>query len=110
MRHLCFTGDPERSFSSMNSLAESLTASLRDNTFLRLTLSQPMPAMKGATPKITVRPILLRDEIRYQSTSRVGSQEHHENLSGDELQNRVCKVFTVTFADAHLFTTAEDQT
>lgn len=92
----------------MSSLAESLSNALRDETFLRLTLSQPMPPMQGASPKVSVRPILLRSETKYQWTSRIGSQEHHENLSSDELQQRVGKVFCVTFADAHLFTTVED--
>ena len=92
----------------MSSLTESLGISLRDNTFLRLTLSQPMPPMAGGAPKVSVRPILLRDETRYQWTSRIGSQEHHENLSDAELQQRVAAVFCVSFADAHLFTTLED--
>lgn len=94
----------------MSSLNESLAGALRDETFLRLTLSQPLQPMKGASPKVTVRPILLRDEIRFQWTSRVGSQEHHENLTGEELQQRVGKTFCVTFADAHLFTRTDDQT
>ncbi len=94
----------------MSSLTESLATALRDDTFLRLTLSQPIQPIKGASPKVTVRPILLRDETRYQWTSRIGSQEHHENLSNDEFQQRVSKVFCVSFADAHLFTTGEDLT
>lgn len=92
----------------MSSLIESLSASLLDDSFLRLTLSQPIPAMKGGGPKVTVRPVLLRDETRYQWTSRVGSQENHENLTDAEFQQRVASVFCITFADAHLFTTVED--
>ncbi|MBS0206552.1 MAG: SAM-dependent methyltransferase [Planctomycetes bacterium] len=92
----------------MSSLIESLSASLRDDTFLRLTLSQPIPATKGGGPKVTIRPVLLRDETKYQWTSRTGSQEHHENLTAAELQQRVAAVFCITFADAHLFTTVED--
>ena len=94
----------------MSSLSESLTTALADETFLRLTLSQPLQPMTGGSPKVTVRPVLLRDEMRYQWTSRIGSQEHHENLSAAELQQRVVAVFCVTFADGHLFTTVEDLT
>jgi SAM-dependent methyltransferase len=92
----------------MSSLAESLTAALNDDTFLRLTLSQPLQSTTGGSPKVTVRPILVRDGTLYQWTSRTGSQEHHENLSRQELEQRIAKVFGVTFGDAHLFTTAED--
>jgi len=94
----------------MISLSESLNTALSEDTFLRLTLSQPIPPMTGGSPKVTVRPVLLRDETRYQWTYRIGSQEHHENLSVEELLQRVATVFCVTFADAHLFTTVEDLT
>lgn len=92
----------------MSSLSESLSATLQDSSFLRLTLSQPMQPMTGGSPKVTVRPVQLRDETKYQWTSRIGSQEYHENLSGEELRKRVDLTFCVTFADAHLFTTIED--
>lgn len=94
----------------MSSLSESLGIALRDDTFLRLTLSQPLQAVRGTSPKVTVRPIQLRDEVKYQWTSRIGSQEHHENLTAEELKQRLPSVFCVTFADAHLFTTGEDLT
>ena len=95
-------------FSDMTSLFESLNTALNDDTFLRLTLSQPLQPVRGTSPKVTVRPIQLRDEVKYQWTSRVGSKENHENLSAEELKQRVPSVFCVTFADAHLFTTMED--
>ena len=93
----------------MTSLSESLNANLQNGTFLRLTLSQPMQPIAGAPPKVTVRPVLLRDETKYQWIARIGSQEHHENLTEDELLKRVEAVFCVSFADAHLFTKLEDQ-
>ncbi|HEY4258538.1 MAG TPA: SAM-dependent methyltransferase [Schlesneria sp.] len=92
----------------MTSLSESLSSTLQDGSFLRLTLSQPMQPMTGAAPKVTVRPVLLRDETKYQWIARIGSQEHHENLSEEELQKRVESVFCTSFADAHLFTKVED--
>ena len=92
----------------MSSLSDSLTTSLADDTFLRLTLSQLITPIPGGSPKVTVRPVLLREETRYQWTSRSGSQEHHENLSSAEFLQRVASVFCGIFADAHLFTTLED--
>ena len=92
----------------MSSLPESLQSALQEDTFLRLTLSQPLQPQAGIAPKIAVRAILLRNEVRYQWTARIGSQEHHENLSKDEFEQRVANVFGVTFGDAHLFTTLAD--
>jgi SAM-dependent methyltransferase len=92
----------------MTSLSESLSSTLQDGSFLRLTLSQPMQPMAGTAPKVTVRPVSLRDETKYQWIARIGSQEHHENLTEEELQKRVESVFCISFADAHLFTKVED--
>lgn len=92
----------------MTSLNESLANSVDGSSFLRLTLSQPLQKSVATSEKVTVRPVRLRDDLKYQWTSRVGSQEYHENLSADEFKNRVDKVFCVTFGDAHLFTTVDD--
>jgi SAM-dependent methyltransferase len=94
----------------MHTLQASLAASLRDESFLRLVLSQTMQPSKAGAVKATIRPVEFRDGIRYQWTARVGTQEHHENLTRDEFEERVARTFCVSFADAHLFTSIADMT
>lgn len=90
----------------MPSLTEILTETLQSETLLRLVLSRPEATERVA--KISVRPVQLRDGLRYQWTARQGSQEFHENLTMGELQQRVEQFYGPRYGDAHLFTTAAD--
>lgn len=94
----------------MPSLTESLDESLLGEQFLRLVLSRPVDESRARVAKIAVRPVTLRDGIRYQWTVRQGSQEFHENLTASELRQRVTALFPADYADAHLFTANADQT
>ena len=91
-------------------LISLLAEALRNRTFLRLVLSQPMSKSETAISKVIVRLIEIAGETRYQWTVRSKSQEIHENLTSDELVIQTKSVFGVNFGDAHLFTTEADLT
>ena len=91
-------------------LISLLAGALRDRTFLRLVLSQPLSKAETAISKVTVRLIQVGGETKYQWSVRSRTQELHENLSTDELIAQTKSVFGVNFGDAHLFTTEADLT
>ena len=92
------------------SLTTLLATALRDRTFLRLVLSQPLSKSETAISKVTVRLIEVGGQTKYQWTVRSKSQELHDNLSADELIAQTKSVFGANFGDAHLFTTEADLT
>ncbi len=91
-------------------LTSLLASALRERTFLRLVLSQPLSKSDTALSKVTVRLIEVGGETKYQWAARSHSQELHENLTADELVVQTKSVFGVNFGDAHLFTTEADLT
>ena len=91
-------------------LASLMASALRDRTFLRLVLSQPLSKSETAISKVTVRLIEVGGATKYQWTVRSKTQELHDNLTADELITQTKSVFGVNFGDAHLFTTEADLT
>ena len=91
-------------------LISLLASALRDSTFLRLVLSQPLSKAETAISKVSVRLIEAGGETKYQWAVRTKTQETHDNLTSDELIVQTKSVFGVNFGDAHLFTTEADQT
>jgi hypothetical protein len=87
-----------------------MASALRDRTFLRLVLSQPLSKSETAISKVTVRLIEVGGATKYQWTVRSKTQELHDNLTADELITQTKSVFGVNFGDAHLFTTEADLT
>ena len=103
----------------MRGFLDILARSIGDGTFVALVLSKPaVPAAQGPR-KITVRPVQIRGERRWQWTSHFPRGETHENRSaeqtvlqaaellGSTLQTRGTSPF-VRFAHAHLFTSNAD--
>jgi SAM-dependent methyltransferase len=99
---------PEKT--STPALTSLLAEALRDRTFLRLVLSQPLSKSETAISKVTVRLIEVGGETKYQWSVRSKSQELHDNLTADEFIAQTKSVFGVNFGDAHLFTTEADLT
>ena len=95
---------------STPTLTSLLAEALRDRTFLRLVLSQPLSKSDTAIAKVTVRLIEVGGETKYQWTVRSKTQELHDNLNVEELIAQTKSVFGVNFGDAHLFTTEADLT
>ncbi|WP_373652278.1 SAM-dependent methyltransferase [Schlesneria sp. DSM 10557] len=91
-------------------LISLLAGSIRERTFLRLVLSQPLSKSESAISKVTVRLVEVGGETKYQWAVRSQQQEKHENLTMDELITQTKSVFGVNLGDAHLFTTQADLT
>lgn len=80
---------------------------MQDQTLLQLTLSRPRDAA-AEVKKITVRPILIRQQPQFQWTSRRGAIEHHENLAATASAERLRTLFPTAFADLHACTVQQD--
>lgn len=91
-------------------LISLLAGSIRERTFLRLVLSQPLSKSESAISKVTVRLVEVGGETKYQWAVRSQLQEKHENLTMDELIAQTKSIFGVNLGDAHLFTTQADLT
>jgi SAM-dependent methyltransferase len=87
---------------------ELLARHIADRQLVQLVLSKP--AQLSAVPKVAVRPVDLAGERHYQWTFRRGPQEFHENLSADELLERIAAQFGTKFADLHWFAADGDYT
>ncbi|MBM84224.1 MAG: SAM-dependent methyltransferase [Planctomycetaceae bacterium] len=83
-----------------------LSESLQAGTLISVVLSKPTG--DDAIKKVTGRPIQIRDESMFQLALRSGNQETHENISIDELTNRLAGWFPDRFANCHLFTNSAD--
>ena len=92
------------------SLTSLLAGSLRERTFLRLVLSQPLSKSDGAVTKASARLVEVSGETKYQWVVRKHSKEIHKNLTADELVVQARTEFGSNFGDAHLFTTEADLT
>lgn len=90
-------------------LSQRLSEAIERQGFVLLVLSRSRSALT-ATHKVTVRPIELREGVRYQWITRSGSQERHENLTPEEFTQRAGQAFGTAFGDAHLFTKQGDFT
>lgn len=85
-----------------------LHPTVQSQTLIQLVLSRPV--QRSAVSKVTVRPVQLGNENRFQWSFRRGPQELHENLTGEELLQRVTDAFGTKFADLHWFATDADIT
>jgi SAM-dependent methyltransferase len=92
-------------------LAE-LSKALQQEECWGLVLSQPCPARPGSpsgqADKLSVRPLEISGQRRYQLAERRGKQEFHHNLAADELLRRVGDELGIAFAQAELFSRSAD--
>ena len=88
-------------------LTDQLSDAIQHGDFVMLVLSR---ALSAAEHKVTVKPVDVREGRRYQWTTRAGAQERHENLTAENLLERVGQAFGTAFGDAHLFTKRADIT
>jgi SAM-dependent methyltransferase len=74
---------------------------LQNGSLHKLVLSRPWSAESDR--KVMVRPIALGERLRWQWAARRGTQEFHENLTLQELQQRLATTLGATFGDLHAF-------
>ena len=92
----------------MTKLPLVLSKSLETGTCLSLILSRKRHRPDGLPEKLTVRPLVVRGEGRFQLTQRVSGKETHENLTPTETIETIQELFGAQFQHAHLFTTEAD--
>lgn len=79
--------------------------SLKAKTFQRMILSRPLTSNTHVPTKVTIRPIEINGETRYQWAERVGPREMHQNLTAGELVPRVGSTLGELLGDGRMFTT-----
>lgn len=85
-----------------------LIETVQSGQCLGLVLSKRRPDADVAADKLSVRPVMVGGETRYQWAARVGRQETHENLTPAETVERVRRLFGAAFEHCHLFTPTAD--
>lgn len=61
----------------------------------RIIVSKPM--IRGNLTKITVRPVVIRDELLFQETKYIGTKAVHENYDADRMQKRLVQYLNGDF-------------
>ncbi len=77
-------------------------------TLFRAILSRSLTS--STLQKVTIRPVHVQGQLRYQWTARVGTQERHENLTADGIFQRISQQFGVAWGDLHWFADDGDYT
>ncbi|MBA4031898.1 MAG: SAM-dependent methyltransferase [Planctomyces sp.] len=83
---------------------KELSTSVRHGSYQKLVISRPLSNNEQVPSKVTVRPILIDEETMYQWIERVGPRELHQNLSADQLIQRIPSILGSILGDARLFT------
>jgi len=91
-------------------LGNRLRDTFSQQQILLVVLSRPLRKDAQSPRKITVRPVTIKEELRYQFTTRVNNQDHHENLSVEETTGKLESLFPQSYGDCHLYTAGYDLT
>lgn len=83
---------------AIRELEEAVTG----GTLVSAVLSRPLAA--GGPRRVTIRPVTVRGERRFQWAIREGKRESHENLAAGETVGRASEWFGSVFGDLHLAT------
>lgn len=89
----------------MNQLITIIETTVSNNTFISATLSNPRKAVYPK--KVTIKPILLGEEIKLQFTTYKDNKAYHENLTADEAINTLTGYGNM-FKQIQLFTAEAD--
>jgi SAM-dependent methyltransferase len=96
----------------MHEFLDLLARSVADGTFVALVLSKPLAPAGQGPRKISVRPVQIRGELRWQWTLHSPRGEKHENLTAEQTLSQAAEMLRgeqgSTFAHAHLYTSTAD--
>lgn len=84
--------------------SEIVTNAVQQDSLLKVVFSKPVRKSPDQASRVDVRPVTIGGEIMFQFASRIGRQEHHDNLSGDAVRERILKLAGNTFRDIRLET------
>ena len=85
-----------------------LSDSFHGETCLLLVLSNKRRGADSLLDKLSVRPVRVGRENRFQFTSHNGSRETHENLTAAEAIVQILRLFGTLFEHCHLYTIDAD--
>ena len=93
----------------LNSVVEILTKSLQDNTFVKLTISNPVDKQSSILT-IYVRVIEIKNQPALSFTYRHKTNDQVKNFSIEEGIAEIEKTLRTSYRNATVFTTAQDYT
>jgi SAM-dependent methyltransferase len=94
----------------ISEFAEIVDNALNSQTLVKYVLSDPVHPAAGSMRKISVRPVHIRGQLRFQAAMRQGSGETHENLSLSAALDITGRELGRCFLQAHLQTETEHYT
>ncbi len=89
----------------MNNLIDIITNSIGDSTFIKCIFSNSRKAYEYS--KVSLRPIVLKEELIYQTTSSTKTQEFHKNINAEAISNFIEENSSI-FKQCQIFTSAND--
>lgn len=96
----------------MNSDAEQIHQlvhdSLHNGSFRKAVLSKPNQKSTDSPSRIDVRPVMIKDQLRFQFTCRTGTQETHSNFEAGQAAEELRKSTGSIFRDILLQTATEE--
>ena len=85
-----------------------VSRSIAEDRLTGLTLSRPIPEPGERPPRLRVRPVALREGLRYQWAMQFERSETHENVDAKQLLTRLREQVGTVYRHAHLRTTDGD--
>lgn len=96
----------------MNSDAEKIHQliydCLHDGSFRKAVLSKPVQKSDDSPTRIDVRPVMIKDQLKFQLTYRTGTQETHCNFDATATAKELQKSVGGVFRDVLLQTASEE--
>lgn len=92
----------------MQKVIDLLAAIIADESFIDCTISSPRDKGSALVTKVSVRPILLREQLLYQFTYHQAASVLHSNLDPAACQKELVKLLQNEFSQAQLFAVAAD--
>ena len=94
---------------NMDRFFEKLGSALKNNSFVKMTLSKPV-AKNNELRNIYIKPILLKDNKMYQFTYRYERRDETKNFDAKQTMEQVRSLVPEVFQNVSLFTLTEDVT
>ena len=94
---------------NMEKFFEKLDSALKNNSFVKMTLSKPV-SKNNDLRNIYIKPILLKDNKMYQFTYRYERRDETKNFDAKQTMEQVRSLVPETFQNVSLFTLTEDVT
>ena len=93
----------------MEKFFEKLDSALKNNSFVKMTLSKPV-VKNDELRNLYIKPILLKNNKMYQFTYRFERRDETKNFSASQMMEQVRSMVPDRFQNVSLFTISEDVT